>query len=219
MSHFNFKMKVPIECREGPCGKVAGVVLYPEAQEATDLIVETGFLPKRRRIVPLYLVAKAGEESVYLALDNADELERYPEYNITEYEEPASGLEHQGAKVPTPYGIHGPTEMAVPMVRRKVREGIVPGQRVLEEGMPVKNLTKTIGNVEHVFVDRDNGQVMYLVSRGGLIFRNQYLIPTSMIDKIDEEYVLLAGADEDLDLLPHYTPDHEEVLMTREKAQ
>jgi len=86
-------------------------------------------------------------------------LSGYPDYRVIEYDEPAAGLATQTTEVTTSFGIYGPTEAAVPVVHWKIREGIVPGQRVIEEGMPVKNLAGTVGKVEGLIVNGELGTI------------------------------------------------------------
>jgi len=76
MTQLNFHMGVQVQCTNGQCGKLAGMVINPESQHITDLIVEKGFLLKHDRIVPISVMEDATEENVHLSL-NSDELDQY----------------------------------------------------------------------------------------------------------------------------------------------
>jgi uncharacterized protein YrrD len=198
MSRNEFKIKAEVYCRDERCGKLAGLVLEPSAYRVTDLIVESGFLAKQFKILPLKVVDHTSEEGVYLSIGR-NMLSGYPAYRVIEYDEPAAGLATQTTEVTTSFGIHGPTEAAVPMVHRKIREGTVPGQRVIEDGMPVKNLAGTVGKVEGLIVNGELGTITDLAMRRGLIFIERLLIPIEMVESIDEEYVFVTEIDEALE--------------------
>jgi uncharacterized protein YrrD len=192
MIEYDFNFKAEVHCRDGQCGKLTGVVVNPEALQVTDLIVESGFFMKQGRVLPLHLVERATEESIYLSISTA-EVEDYPGYYVMEYDEPVTGLEYQTAKVVTPYGAYGPTEATVPMIRRKIREGIVSGQQVIEEGMPVNDLHNAIGKIDRVVVDGGSEKITHLVVHRGLIFKDQLSIPFSMIENIGKDRIFVSG--------------------------
>jgi uncharacterized protein YrrD len=191
MSEYDFSFKAQIHCRNAQCGKLAGVIINPEELQVTGLIVESGFLVKQNRILPLQVIERAAEDGIYLSLGLA-EVEDFPEYQIIEYEEPATGLEHGTGQGVTSYGAYGSTEAAVPMIRRKVREGLVAGQQVIEESMPVNDLYNLIGQVDRVVVDSQSAKITYLVVHRGLIFKDQLTIPSSVIESIDETHIFVS---------------------------
>lgn len=205
MTQLNFHMGVQVQCTNGQCGKLAGVVINPESQHITDLIVEKGFLLKHDRILPLSVMEGATEENVHLSI-NSDELEQYPEYRIVEYEEPITGLEQRSTPVVTPYGMQGALDPVVPMIKKKIREGIAPGQKVIGPGMHVNNTDGTFGKVDHVLVNPENIEITHLVVRRGMIFTDHVVIPISMVEEVREDHMFVTGTDEELEQLPRYTP-------------
>lgn len=209
MTQLNFHMGAPVQCTNGQCGKLAGVVINPESQHITDLIVEKGFLLKHDRVLPISVMEGATEENVYLSI-SSDELDQHPEYRLVEYQEPATGLEQQSNLVATPYGLQqGALEPVVPMVRKKIREGIAPGQKIIEQGMPVNNGYGTFGKVDHVLMNPENQEITHLVVRRGMIFSDHVIIPISMFEEVREDSVFVTGSDEELEQLPRYTPPAE----------
>jgi uncharacterized protein YrrD len=209
MTQLNFHMGVQVQCTNGQCGKLAGVVMNPESRCITDLIVEKGFLLKHDRILPLSVMEGATEENVYLSL-NSNELDQYPEYRVIEYEEPVTGLEQQSTPVVTPYGMQqGALDPVVPMVKKKIREGIGPGQKVIERGMHVNSTSGTFGKVDHMLMNPESKEVTHLVVRRGMIFSDHVVIPISIVEEVREDSIFVTGADEELEQLPRYTPPAE----------
>lgn len=191
MRAYDFNFKAEVHCQDGPCGKLAGLVVDPDTLQVTALILENGFFVKQDWILPLHLLEDVTEERLYLAV-NTTAVEDYPGYHVTEYDEPATALELQSANVVTAYGTYSPLETAIPMIRRKVREGIAPGQQVIEAGMPVNGPHNTLGQVDRVVVDRGTKKIIQLVVTRGLIFKDQVTIPNSVIEYIDEERIFLS---------------------------
>ncbi len=79
MRTLDLNIGADVYCRSEICGKLHKVVVGPESDRITNLIVERGFLQRTDRIVPVVLVADTDDESVSLAI-NAEELQAYPEY-------------------------------------------------------------------------------------------------------------------------------------------
>jgi len=207
MTQLNFHMGVQVQCTNGQCGKLAGVVMNPESRCITDLIVEKGFLLKHDRILPLSVMEGATEENVYLSI-NSNELDQYPEYRVVEYEEPVTGLEQQSTPIVTPYGIQGALDPVVPMVKKKIREG-VGGQKVIERGMHVNSTDGTFGKVDHVSMNPENKEITHLVVSRGMIFSEHVAIPISMVEEVREDSIFVTGTVEELEQLPRYTPSAE----------
>jgi uncharacterized protein YrrD len=208
MTQFNFHMGVHVQCTNGQCGKLAGVVINPDSQHITDLIVEKGFLLKHDRILPVSVMKDATEENVFLSV-SSNELDQYPEYRVIEYEEPATGLEQQSTPIATPYMAQGALDPVVPMVKKKIREGIGPGQKVIMPGTHVNNIHGTFGTVDHILMNPENKEITHLVVRRGTIFSDHLVIPISMVEEVREDSIFVTGTDEELKELPRYTPPTE----------
>ncbi len=210
MKRFDFNFGAEVQGKEGQCGKLAGLVVQPETRQVTDLIVKKGFLFTQDRIVPISVVQSAMEDNVHLSITDY-ELDQYPEYRVKEYEQPATGLGQQTVNVATPYG-YATTEPTVPMVKQKIREGLVPGQEVIEKGMEVKNIEGTIGKVEHVVVDRESQKMTDLVAHRGMLFGDRIIIPVSMVEDLHEEGIFISCTNEEVEQLPRYMAEQVDLV-------
>ncbi|MEW5957280.1 MAG: hypothetical protein AB1801_06130 [Chloroflexota bacterium] len=207
MSRFDFNFGAQIQCIDGQNGKLVGLVVNPADWQVTDLIVKKGFLVgKQARLLPLSLVKRVTLENVQLAV-HSDEFEHFPQYRQVEYEEPAPTVDQAGGisgGVFSPLGLYGPVEPTVPMVKKKIREGIVPGQRVIEHKMPLKNVEGTIGSLAQVWVDRNSETITQLVVHQGMLFSTEQLVvPMSMVKEINEDDVFISCTHEELAELLH----------------
>lgn len=123
MMQFDFNLTRYIQSKDEEYGRLAGLVIYPEAWLVTDLIVKRGLLMAQRRVVPIDMVQSALGDDVYLAV-GSHELDQCPEYRVVEYEEPVTGLEQQTAEIAAPHGLYGPSEPTVPTIKQKFRTRI-----------------------------------------------------------------------------------------------
>lgn len=206
MMHFDFKLGAQVRCKDEGCGGLAGLVANPDSRQVTHLIVKEGFLFTRSSVLPLSAVRRTLGADIEISI-TSQEFDQYPEYQVVTYEAPAEGYEHSavsGTAHTEPYGTGG---VIVPMVKRKIREGIVTGQVVIEEGMPISNMDGKIGHIEHVIVDRETHDITYLVVHRGFIFSERLMIPISMVEELHEDSITLAGTDEALERLSHYAPE------------
>jgi uncharacterized protein YrrD len=215
MMYFDFHLGGGhIQCKDGECGKLAGLVIEPETRQVTDLIVKEGHLLTQAHVLPLTLVQSALEDNVNLSI-SSHEIDQYPEYRVTTIEEPVTELEHSSMRVATPYGLYGPSEPTVPMVKRKIREGIVLGQEVIEPGMPVNNAEGKIGKVIRVLINREQGEMVYLAVQRGMFFSERLVIPNSMVEDVHESGIQITGTDKALEHLAHYESTVETDFLTR----
>ena len=86
----DFDIGVAVRCEGETCGRLHKVVVDPHSRRVTDLIVERGFLNRTDLVVPINVVADAGDEGVSLTIDT-QELEEYPQYHEEELRKPAFG--------------------------------------------------------------------------------------------------------------------------------
>jgi hypothetical protein len=217
MAKFDFKIGARVRCNDGSCGKLVKVVVDPESGQVTELIVEKGHLLTTARIVPVALVEEAMEEETYLSAVSS-QFEDLPEYQEEEISVPAPGwerAEQRRAEQTTYYAsLHDLAfERAfVPTIRHRIQKGISPERSVVERGMPVNNLEKTIGQVDHVLVDRHSLEITHLVVDPGLL-GHSLVMPIAMVQEIAEDELCVEATDQELGLLPRYTPrDEAEVL-------
>ena len=87
-----FKIGADVYTTDGKAGKLMKVVIDPENERVTHLIVEKGLLAKTDRVVPLEAIAETGDDGIRLGLSTA-ELEELPQFNETEFRVPDPGWE------------------------------------------------------------------------------------------------------------------------------
>jgi osmotically-inducible protein OsmY len=98
------------------------------------------------------------------------------------------------------------------MIRRSLHKGISPGQEVIGRGTKVRVKSGEAGEIDHVLVDSETGEVRHLVLRIGSEPALP-IVPQTSIEAIDGDTVTLNLTRGELDALPRYTPrDENDVL-------
>jgi osmotically-inducible protein OsmY len=182
----------------------------------TNLIIERGFLQKTNRVLPISAVQRTTEDEIYLST-SLSALDEYPEYKKVKFVQPAANWqsEQYGADHVMHWsGRYGMlyNEPTVPRTRCQVHQGVAPLKEIIEKGTPVRNAEKTLGKVDHVLVNRDNGEITHLVLRRGII-PSYPVLPISKVKNISEKDVYVSASEEEIKKLPHYTPREDESIL------
>ena len=218
----NLNVGARVHCEDGRCGKLHKVVVNPEDNRVTDLVIEKGWLQRQDRILPVSTVKDTTGQDIHLTVD-IDELERYPKYRQVEFKAPRPGYKSgprssdRMKTVQTPYGTVT-QENLVPMIKRRVHEGVPSNLEVIERGTPVRTVEGEIGAVDHVLVDRDEGKITHIIMRQGLLPEYR-IVPIEQVDYISDESVVLSVKEKDTDDLPRYQPRSESTVLSELRNQ
>jgi len=208
MQTFDFNIGAEVHCTDGQCGRLLKVVVDPHTERVTDLIVEKGFILTTDKVLPVSVVEKATPEAVYLST-TGDQLADCADYREVEFSEPAPEWQEtkryrtgEVAHYAFRYGIALP-DPVVPMVRQRVHEGVPSELAVLERGTPVHNVNGEMGKMDHVLVDRESGEISYVIVDRGLLSPS-LVVPISKIGKVSEQSVTVKATDEELEEFSSY---------------
>jgi hyperosmotically inducible protein len=158
-------------------------------------------------VLPAELVERTSDGEIYLNLTE-DALRSYPEYREVEFREPAPGEQVDPYDLSDVRCWHSTYRMAcpepvVPMVKKRIHVGVDADLAVVERGTPVVNTQGTVGKVDHLLADAENGEITHLVVRRGLI-PYYPILPISAVDSVSDEAVSVDLTDEEIDDLVRY---------------
>jgi uncharacterized protein YrrD len=222
MGEFDLNIGAQVRCEDGKCGRLHKVVVNPDTQEVSDLILEKGFLLTEDRVLPIGSVEEATAQEIRLSI-TADELTHFEAYDEKVFEVPGPAWQQRGAyergeavkwtPMATPYGMVA-SRPIVPVVRQRVHEGISARETVVEQGTAVENAQGRGGTVDHVLVDADSGDIEYYVVHRGLLAR-PVIVPASEVQEVTEDAVFIDLSDDELDKLPRYRPPAKARVLTK----
>jgi uncharacterized protein YrrD len=194
-------------------GQLDRVVIDPRTKEINYIVVRKGTFFTTDRVVPLTLVASAGEDEIVLREDAGD-LEQLPPFEERYYVPadsdtiapannaapslypypPILGGEMGGMAGMTLSGQTSMGALTVPEPVVEQTERAIPDDNVaIRAGARVVAADgETVGAVEQVLTGAHADQVSHFVISQGVLFKDRKLIPVGWVQDIGEEQVTLA---------------------------
>lgn len=193
-----FQKDAEVYSREGEkVGTLEKVVLDPETNEVTHLVVEKGFLFSEAKVFPVDLVDI--EAKVRLALkETKEELKEYPRFEETHYVDPGPVERRRDLQfiywyppmIPwwqTNYSLH-----PIPEYVAKTEQHIPEGTVALAEGAEVISRDgEQVGVIERIITDQESNRATHFVISEGILLEQDNLIPTTWVKEVQEDQVHL----------------------------
>ena len=194
-------------------GSVERVILDPDSNEVSGIVVRHGWLFSEDKVVPIRLIENAREDRVVLRQSKHD-LQQLPVFEETYYvpanpEAVRNGtVQSYTADYPAPvypyppvgtawwgFGSYfdlPPADNSAPEFTQRTKQNIPEGTVAVKEGARVLSMEgKHVGNVEEIFTDPATNHVTHIVISQGMLFKERKLIPTNWIKSEGEDSVTL----------------------------
>jgi sporulation protein YlmC with PRC-barrel domain len=177
-------LNAKVYCEDGLCGQSEKLILNPNTEEVTHLVVKGNHLPHTKRMVPVELVAETTPHLIRLRCtgDKLAELEPFLKTEVIEEKIP-----HYR---PEPYlMLSKVTETKWVTVKH---EAIPPGEVAVREGARVEATDGHVGRLDEFVLDPATEQITHLVLREGHLWgQREVTIPVSEIDRLEGNIVYL----------------------------
>lgn len=181
-----------------PLGQIDRVVLKPEDNTVTHIVVDIGTMFKKdEKVVPIQLVTEAAEDQILLSneVQNLEGLPAFEETHLIETDEEPGKPEPSGSTsmlygYPTAGVSVGPGsgEKFATQIEQNIPEGSV----ALKEGAKVITADgKHVGNVERVLANAPAERITHLLISSGVFSKEMKLIPVTWVNIVDEDEVHL----------------------------
>jgi len=214
-----------VRCLNGTAGKLKSVVVNPEDNQVTHLIVAHGMLKKKERIVPVAWVEYATENEILLNA-TLEELETLPEFEDLFFVVPEVEIKlaegYQPGEIRTFKNPYASTGGGNAYIARFVRFGFHDDEVLLQRGTPVLvREEKEVGTVDHLVVDPKTNLVTHLVvRRGGLVNREARIISIERVHRVKEAGVRLDMTAEEFEQAPLFEPpaSDEQIAFSLQRA-
>ncbi len=199
-------------------GRIDRVVMRPNDNKVTHLVVEKGFLFKTDRVVPVEMVAHTGDDRVVLNSGfSEDDFKELPEFEERVYV-PANDIdgtpENEAATYPYYYyGGYGtasgwqfaPPFWSVPNYVSYEAKNIPADTVVLNPGMDIITSDgEDVGSLDDVYVNSVDERITHFTLSKGLIFAQTKAIPVHWINYVDENHIHLVVTKKTIEALPDY---------------
>lgn len=201
-----FMIGADASCSDGPCGKLSRLIVEPETQAVTHLVIAPRKRGHRERLVPVGLVdAAAGEVRLRCTQAEFDKLEPAEE---TELLPGDSGYPVYNPDLRKPGGLRFPgltmANLSLNDGAQVTTHGTVPmGEVDVRRGEPVYATDGEIGKIQGLVVDPGSQHVTHvLLEEGHLWGRKQVAIPISSVTRVGDIIRLTISKQQVQDLPP-----------------
>jgi uncharacterized protein YrrD len=198
-------------------GTLERVVINPETDEVSHLVVKKGMLFSEDKVIPIEMVdLEIGDRIALKATDQ--DLEDMPDYEVSHYvqRDKWNQLDYQEDEIEAVYwypparawwrtaGFVGyPQPQFVVETEVNIPEGTV----ALKEGAEVISRDgKHIGNVERIITDPEDNRATHFVISEGFILKERKLVPTPWVMDVLEDEIHLFIKSNLFENLPEYEP-------------
>jgi uncharacterized protein YrrD len=184
-------------------GRLARVVLDPDTNAVTHIVVRPGRLFAEARMVPVDQIGAATEKGILL-MEEASELEAFPRFEETQYARAASPPErafHETGQAQPLFWYPAPGEFPPVAVVPPTAAAYAPqaelnvpaGNVALKEGAPVIAADGVrVGTVERVLTDPGREEVTELMIAEGLLVKERRRVPMRWVREVREHEVRLS---------------------------
>jgi sporulation protein YlmC with PRC-barrel domain len=203
-----FSLGADASCSDGPCGKLTRLIVDPETQAVTHLVIEPEHRRERGRFVPIGLADDtAGEIKIRLTraefdkLDPAEETDLLPgDGGYDQIYNPALGTLGGSARFPgLAMASFRPNDKAAAATHDAVPMGEVDVRR----GEPVYATDGEIGKIQGLVVDPSSRHVTHvLLEEGHLWGHKEVAIPVGSITRVGDIVRLTIDKQQVQDLPP-----------------
>lgn len=196
-------------------GRIYRIVVDPKSREATHVVTRKGILFTREKVIPLDQIQEAAEDKVVLKKEAGDP-EKWPDFERKSHI-PADRIKSPTNNKPNlakPVMWYHPwvglpwwnTDLypATPppvyvAVTRNIPEGTVP---IREEAEVISKDGRKLGEVEKIYTESEGRLITHFLISKGVFFKDNKLIPTCWVDRVDEDEVHLALDSDVIENLP-----------------
>ncbi len=193
-------MDIPIDaevfCSDGLCGRSTYVVLKPNTEEVTHLVVKENKLPHEEVLIPITAVTATTPDSINVRYTR-DQMAKMLPFIETEYVKVNIPRYTGGAYFMEPYVY--PEVETLPVKH----EAVPADELAVRRGAWVEATDGRVGRVDEFLVDPENDHITHLVLREEHLWgQKEVTIPVSEIERIEENTVHLKIGKRKIEALP-----------------
>jgi sporulation protein YlmC with PRC-barrel domain len=213
-----FKLGADVRCADGDCGEIRSLVINPDDDAVTHLVVVPAHRQGLGKLVPLRLVdttlaySASGEVGLSCTMAEYGQLDpaeaRYFLQGNDKYEiyrrEPMVSWPHYAS----PEVMDEPEDVAQVITVDTVPDQL-PGEEEVSRGEHVHAKDGDIGHLQGIVIDPGTGRVIsLLLKEGHLLNRRTVLIPRSAVARVGADGFHLHITMRQVQNLPHADIDH-----------
>lgn len=195
---------VKVHCRDGLCGRTTHVLVDPNHEQVTHLVVKEAQSPYIERMVPIQVVSNTAPDVILLdcTRDELDDMDSFIRTEFIREEMPDADYAPSGY---VPIGMVWTSMYPVPNRTQVVaieHQQVPLGERAIQRGTRVEATDGRVGRVDELIVHPEDEQITHLVMREGHLWgQKEVSIPVSEIDYIEGDVVHLKLSKDEVEAL------------------
>jgi len=171
-----------VECTDGRVGHLENIILNPNVERVTYLVIRGNDLQNTERIVPEKLVKEATKEAVYLSISK-ERFKRMKPFIQEEYI-PSNIMLYMADMA----GWH----MGTPADVWVEHEAVPAGGTLVHKGSKIFATDGPIGRVDDFLVERKTGRITHLILLEGHLWgKKDIWVPVTLIDRYQNGEIYL----------------------------
>jgi len=191
----DFHLKAHVECTDGHIGHLENIIVNPQAERITYLVVKENDIEATLRLVPARLAKTADHETVTLSIDKK-KFQKMKHYIHEDYV-PSNIMLYMAEQEGWYAGI--PAAMFVE------HEDIPAGGIAVHKGAKVFAKDERVGKVDEFLVEGKSGRITHLVLvEGHLWGKKDIAVPVNQIDRYEDGDVYLKIDKDQVESLPEF---------------
>jgi len=188
--------KAEVMCADGPCGQSEAVILKPDTEQITHVVVAEQDLPHSKYLVPVELITESTSDQIRLSCSKAD-MEKLEPFTETELIPNYFNIYEAGAS------LYGPGQIYTTPVFTLEHKHVPKGELEINRGSRVEATDGFVGRVDEFIVEPTHEQISHLVMREGHLWgRKDVVIPVEQINRIEGNTVYLKLDKKSIEGLP-----------------
>lgn len=193
-------MDIPIDaevfCTDGYCGKSTRVVLKPNTEVVTHVVVKEQGSPRKEIMIPVTAVTETTPDSINLSYTRRKLAQLQP---LMETEYVRVSIPRYAGGMYTMAGELYPEPEVVPVKHKSTPAG----ELALSRGARVEATDGHVGRVDEFLMDPQSDRITHLFLREGHLWgQKDVSIPVSEIERIEEDAVHLKISKRQIETLP-----------------
>jgi sporulation protein YlmC with PRC-barrel domain len=178
----DIRLNTHVECLDGRIGQLENVILNPETERVTYLVVKENSFPNTLRLVPERFVKETSHDRILLSI-HKQKFEKMKNFIEEDYI-PSNVMLYMAEKAGWDFG--------TPAAVFVEHEAVPAGGLVVHKGAGVYAADGHVGKVDEFLVEKKTGRITHLILREGHLWgKKDIWVPINQVDRYQDGKVYL----------------------------
>jgi sporulation protein YlmC with PRC-barrel domain len=178
----DIRLNAHVECLDGRIGRLENVILNPETERVTYLVVKENSFPNTLRLVPERFLKETSHDRILLSI-HKQKFEKMKNFIEEDYI-PSNVMLYMAEKAGWDFG--------TPAAVFVEHEAVPAGGLVVHKGAEVYAADGHVGKVDEFLVEKKTGRITHLILREGHLWgKKDIWVPVNQVDRYQDGKIYL----------------------------